>query len=52
MRTSAPKGTTRTVHNKPWFPGLVKRITVSASGDGFGVSSFSSSSSLPSASVF
>lgn len=38
--------------NKPWLEGLVKRITVSASGDGLGVSSFSSSSSLASASVF
>jgi len=38
--------------NKPWLHGFVKRITVSASGDGLGVSSFSSSSSLASASVF
>ena len=38
--------------NKPCLAGLVKTMTVSASGDGFGVSSFSSSSSLDSASVF
>ena len=45
----------KTIHingNKPCLVGLVKTMTVSASGDGFGVSSLSSSSSLDSASVF
>ena len=39
-------------YHVPWLAGLVKRMTVSASGDGLSASSFSSSSSPPSASVF
>ena len=39
-------------YDVPWLAGLVKRMTVSASGDGLSASSFSSSSSPPSASVF
>ena len=39
-------------YDVPWLAGLVKRMTVSASGEGLSASSFSSSSSPPSASVF
>lgn len=53
MKTNSPlDNISKTTFKIPWFPGLVKKITVSASGDGLRVSSFSSSSSVDSASVF